>query len=385
MTPDVLARLAITMLSSMSPTRANWLLTGEEGMDPADVAVAAVDRLKKGLLPVGAQAPEGVGREMLLKWQEELRTQVLDETVAEHAELGIQMLSPADPRWPVADDPEPPALVFYAGDLDLLAHPVAVAVVGTRRCTAVGRTVAYNFGRDLALADVAVVSGLALGVDGAAHRGALDAAGPVIGVVASGIDVIYPGGNRHLWERVKEHGLLLGEAPAKTRPARWRFPARNRLIAGLARGVVVVESHRTGGALLTVDEAIERDRPVYAVPGSVLSAASEGTNALLVEGATPVGSAADVLYDLGVTGFVPEVSPTDEDLASGAAVDAPADLSDHDPDLISLILSEATAGAIHVDRLILMSTSPPGTVLAAVQALVAGGRLDLDGSTVSLR
>ncbi len=383
MTSDVLARLAIAKLELMSPSRANWLLTSGEGSDPADIAVSAVERLRRGQLPVGQEAPIGVGSDLIKKWQVELQKLDLDKVAAEHAELGIELLSPLDPRWPLADDPDPPVLLFYSGDIGLLEHPVAVAVVGTRRCTTVGRTVAYDLGRDFASADVAVVSGLALGVDGAAHRGALDAEGPAIGIVGSGIDVVYPGGNRELWHRVIDHGLLLSEAPAKARPKRWRFPARNRLIAGLSRGVVVVESHRTGGALLTVDEAVERGRPVYAVPGSVLSAASDGTNALLVEGATPVCSAADVLYDLGINGFVPHVSPTRSDGEPGEVPDT--GVQGHDPDLISLILAEVAAGPIHVDRLVLASTSRPADVLAAVQALVAAGRLDLDGSTVSLR
>lgn len=381
MTPDVIARFVIAQLKSMSPSRANWLLSSGEGTDPAEAAASAVAQLRKGQLPVGRRAPIGVDRDLVEKWRLGLQKINVEERLAEHAELGIELLSPLDPRWPLAEDPDPPILLFYAGDLGLLEHPVAVAVVGTRRCTTVGRTVAYDFGRDLADADVAVVSGLALGVDGAAHRGALDADGPVIGVVGSGIDVVYPGGNRALWHRVIEHGLLLSEAPAKARPKRWRFPARNRLIAGLSQGVVVVESHRAGGALLTVDEAVERGRPVYAVPGSVLSAASDGTNALLVEGATPVCAAADVLYDLGIQGFVPEVAATDADLA-----DLPVDRvgKEHDRDLISLIMREVAAGPIHVDRLVLASTSRPIEVLAAVQALAASGRLNLDGSTVSL-
>ena len=401
MNQDILARLAIADLESMSPSRANWLLTSGEGNDPAEIAASAVERLRRGQLPVGQYAPRGVNLDLVERWRNGLRKINVEQRAAEHAELGIELLSPLDPRWPLADDPDPPVLLFYAGDLGLLDHPVAVAVVGTRRCTTVGRTVAYDLGRDFAKADVAVVSGLALGVDGAAHRGALDAEGPVIGVVGSGIDVVYPGGNRELWQRVIEHGLLLSEAPAKARPKRWRFPARNRLIAGLSRGVVVVESHRTGGALLTVDEAVERGRPVYAVPGSVLSAASDGTNALLVEGATPACSAADVLYDLGITGFVPEVAPSDADLADQPRLSASAEpeantkrgvgqtetflAKEHDPGLLELIMGEVAAGPIHVDRLVLASTSPPSEVMAAVQALAAAGRLDLDGSTVSLR
>ena len=209
MTPDVLARLAIAKLELMSPSRGNWLLTSGEGTDPADIAASAVERLRNGQLPTGQRAPTGVSPDVVAKWQRELQKLNVEKLAEEHAELGIELLSPLDPRWPLADDPDPPVLLFYTGDLSLLEHPVAVAVVGTRRCTTVGRTVAYDLGRDFARADIAVVSGLALGVDGAAHRGALDAEGPVVGIVGSGIDVVYPGGNRELWHRVAELAVVV--------------------------------------------------------------------------------------------------------------------------------------------------------------------------------
>lgn len=391
-TPDVLARLAIANLDNMSPARARWLLADDPDLKPEEVAVVAVDRLRKGQMPIKGRAPKGVNRDLVAAWQRELATQPVERLVADHDERGINLLSPLDARWPLTEDSDPPILVFYAGDLQLLHHPVSVAVVGTRRCTSVGRTVAYDFGRDLAAARVAVVSGLALGVDGAAHRGALDADGPVIGVVGSGIDVVYPGGNRQLWERVKAHGLLLSESPAKARPTRWRFPARNRLIAGLSQGVVVVESHRSGGALLTVDEAADRGRPVYAVPGSVLSPSSEGTNGLLVDGAIPVRSAADVLMDLGVSGAPspstePAGGPAPDSVVVQLRFDDPADSGDGTTardGLETLILAEVAVGPAHIDRLVLASSEPPAAVLAAVSALVRAGRVELDGSTVVL-
>src|SRR5690606_34951366 len=181
-----------------------------------------------------------------------------------------------------------------------------VAIVGTRRCTGSGAGVARDLGRELAAAGVAVVSGLAAGIDGAAHRGVLDAlpehsdaVGPV-GVVGCGHDIVYPARHRGLWEAVGEHGLLLSEAPLGCRPAAWRFPARNRVIAALAQVVVVVESHSRGGSLHTVTEAARRDVDVMVVPGSVRNPASEGVNQLLAEGCPPVRDAADVLVALGL-------------------------------------------------------------------------------------
>ena len=218
-------------------------------------------------------------------------------------ELGVQVTWRGSPSYPalLAADVEPPAVVFHQGDLAVIAGP-RVAIVGTRRCSATGRGVAFELGRDLAAAGVAIVSGLAAGIDGAAHRGALAAgAAPPIGVVACGHDVVYPPHQHELWLAVASAGVLLSEAPPGTRPERWRFPARNRIIAALADVVVVVESHVRGGSLHTVDEANRRGRDVFAVPGSVRNAAAAGTNALLAEGRAPACSADDVLValDLG--------------------------------------------------------------------------------------
>ena len=205
----------------------------------------------------------------------------------------------------LVDDPDPPAVLFAQGSLEALDGP-CVAVVGTRRCTGTGGGMARELGRELAAAGVRVVSGLALGIDGAAHRGALDAltghpgAAPPIGVVGSGLDVPYPSRHRDLWAAVAGSGVLLSEAPLGLRPAAWRFPARNRLIAALAHVVVVVESHAVGGSLHTVHEAIQRDVEVMAVPGSVRNPAAAGTNQLLAEGATPVRDVEDVLMALGL-------------------------------------------------------------------------------------
>ncbi len=228
--------------------------------------------------------------------------------LAEHQAQGVMVVLRDDPSYPAAlvDDIEPPAVLFVRGQVEDLERPRA-AIVGTRRCTGAGAGVARELGRDLASSGVGVVSGLALGIDGAAHRGVLDAqaaladAGPPIGVVGSGLDVIYPTRHRALWTAVGESGVLLSETPLGVRPAAWRFPARNRVIAALADVVVVVESHAAGGSLHTVTEAERRDVPVLAVPGSVRSPASAGTNQLLAEGCHPARDADDVLIALGLT------------------------------------------------------------------------------------
>ena len=227
---------------------------------------------------------------------------------ARHTAAGVAVLLRDDHEYPpsLLEDQAPPPVLFARGHLSLLERP-RVAIVGTRRCTGAGAGIARELGRDLSVAGIAVVSGLALGIDGAAHRGVLDAdhgghpgwAGPV-GVVGCGHDHPYPARHRELWERVGERGLLLGAAPLGVRPAAWRFPARNRIIAALADVVVVVESHAGGGSLLTVREAMARDVDVMAVPGSVRSPAAAGTNQLLADGCHPVRDVDDVLVALGM-------------------------------------------------------------------------------------
>jgi DNA processing protein len=231
-------------------------------------------------------------------WQRHVTARV---GVALHGRLGYP---PA-----LQTDHDPPPIVFSRGDPDVLNRP-RVAIIGTRRCSRYGHDVAFELGRDLAASGVVVVSGLALGIDGAAHHGAIAADGaPPAGVVGSGLDVVYPRANARLWSAVEERGVLLSEAPLGARPQRWRFPARNRIIAALADVVVVVESHAAGGSLLTVGEAVARDRPVMAVPGPVRSSASHGTNALLADGAAPARDADDILTALGLLAETDRTTP----------------------------------------------------------------------------
>lgn len=220
-----------------------------------------------------------------------------------HRAAGVAVLLQDDPAYPelLRDDPAPPAVLFAQGSLAALDHPRA-GIVGTRRCSGTGAAVARDLGRALAGAGVAVVSGLALGIDGAAHAGALadEGGGPPVAVIGCGHDRPYPPRHRALWGQVRERGVLLGECPLGTRPATWRFPSRNRLIAGLSEVLVVVESHARGGSLLTVQDAIDRGVQVMAVPGSVRSPAASGTNQLLADGCHPVRDVDDVLVALGM-------------------------------------------------------------------------------------
>ncbi|MDQ6796870.1 MAG: DNA-protecting protein DprA [Actinomycetota bacterium] len=230
-----------------------------------------------------------------------------------HRRAGVEVLLRGGNGYPkvLADDHEAPAVLFARGRPSTL-DARRVAIIGTRTCSRYGSGVARELGRDLASAGVAVVSGLALGVDGAAHAGSLDAdVAPPIAVVGSGLDVVYPRAHDHLWAEVGARGLLLSEAPLGARPEPWRFPVRNRVIAALSEVVVVVESHARGGSLHTVDAAMARDRTVMAVPGSVRSAASALPNALLADGCAPVRDALDVLVALGLSSVQPSGEQVD--------------------------------------------------------------------------
>jgi DNA processing protein len=204
---------------------------------------------------------------------------------------------------------DPPAGLFVRGaaGLELLAAP-AVAVVGARACSGYGTEVARRLGRELASAGLVVVSGLARGVDARAHEGALEAGGATVAVLGCGVDRDYPAANRGLAARIAETGLLVSEYGPGVEPAPWRFPARNRIVSGLALATVVVEARERSGALITADFALEEGREVFAVPGEITSSLSAGTNALLRAGATPLCAVGDVLEALGLEAARPRGS-----------------------------------------------------------------------------
>src|SRR4051812_16629044 len=281
------------------------------------------------------------------------------------AEVGVAALGSAAYPSCIANDIDPPGVLFLRGDPSVVSGP-RVAIVGTRRCTSYGADIAFDLGHELAAAGVAIVSGLALGIDGAAHAGALAASGASpIAVVGSGLDVVYPRRHRALWREVERRGVVLSEAPLGAPPERWRFPARNRLLAAIADVVVVVESHEAGGSLLTVTEAQRRDRTVMAVPGSVRSSASAGTNRLLADGCEPACDASDVLLALGLSPALARSSRDDR---------VPPEDGDR-PVLDALGWQPAS-----FDQLVERTGLGLGPLSLALSRLEAGGRLARQGT-----
>lgn len=293
---DHLAVVRLLRLSALGPRRLLWLMQRDR---PIDVMSSILAR--RVARPFD---------EFVSTWRSELERDLRERSdaniVEELADTHVVLFGDAAYPERLGHDVDPPPVLFVRGDVRRLGR-IGVAVVGTRHATEYGRSVASALGRDLTASGVDVVSGLALGVDAAAHRGALaarqegsESCGVPVGVVASGLDVVYPRANGGLWKAVADHGLVIGESPPGTSPDRFRFPLRNRIIAGLAHVVVVVESRTSGGSMITVDEALKRDVPVMAVPGATTTRASDGTNQLLRDGALVATSADDVLAVLGL-------------------------------------------------------------------------------------
>lgn len=214
-------------------------------------------------------------------------------------QMGAQLIPIDDERYPprLREIFDPPILLFALGRVELL-HSIMVAIVGSRVATTYGTTVARRLGRDLALAGVTVVSGMARGIDTAAHEGALEA-GATAAVFGCGLDVIYPAENRKLADRIAQQGLIITEFPFGSPAHPQNFPIRNRMVSGLSEGVVVVEGRQYSGSLITARLALDQNREVFAVPGNITNALSFGPNLLLKQGAQLVQSADDILDGLG--------------------------------------------------------------------------------------
>ncbi|MFH1003704.1 MAG: DNA-processing protein DprA [Chloroflexota bacterium] len=224
---------------------------------------------------------------------------------AEMAKLGsyhVTVLSCRDPGYParLKEIYDYPPVLYLRGEL-LPGDEWCLAVVGTRRATVYGRQVTEEITAGLARSKITVVSGLAKGIDTVANGSALEAGGRSLAVFACGLDIVYPGENADLARRIMERGALISEYPLGTRPRAENFPRRNRILSGLSLGVLVVEAGETSGAMITAHLAVEQNREVFAVPGSILSAASRGTNHLIQEGAKLVRDYGDILEELNLT------------------------------------------------------------------------------------
>lgn len=293
------AAAALVNIRSMTPARLRALLTAWP--DPRE-AVAAIARRDRRAVEV-LRSLQHQGRTdieaLVAHWSRRLD---LDRVARVLARRGTHVLLATEPEYPFADPvPSRPAVLLAEGRrLDAFDAP-RVAIVGTRAASPHGLHDAFELGAFLARSGCTIVSGMAIGVDAAAHEGALDAGGRVVGVIATGLDIVYPRRHHVLFERAKAHGCLVTESAFATLPEPGRFPVRNRIIAGVADAVVVVEATIKGGARITAERAFEYGRPVLVMPGSRRNAAAAGCNALLADGAHPLLDPSDVLVALGMT------------------------------------------------------------------------------------
>lgn len=297
---------------------------------------------------------------------------------------GIGILTFGDSGYPerLRQIYSPPCVLYYRGRVECLADMPAIAMVGTRRITPYGMEAATKLAMGLASHGALVVSGLAVGVDTAAHKGALKASGMTAAVIGCGPDIDYPASNRELRRLIEAHGVVVSEYPPGVRPSAFTFPIRNRIIAGLSLGTVVVEAGARSGSLITSGLAAEMGRDVFAVPGSIFSPMSEGTNRLLRDGAKPVACAADILDEY--TGLFPLLAAgnVSEQLSFGMAATAaqaapspaaPAPARAKKPQGLTPVQSQVLcmlgAEPEHVDSLALRANLEPRAVLGALTAL----------------
>jgi DNA processing protein len=289
--------------------------------------------------------------------------------IAGLAKLGGRVIASCEPDFPRglrAAEPAPPIL-SVVGHATLLDREM-VGIVGARNASALGRKLAGTLARDLAQAGLVVVSGLARGIDAAAHEGAL--AGGTCAVVAGGVDIVYPPENAQLHERIRAEGCIVSEMPLGQAPQARHFPRRNRIISGLARGIVVVEAAEGSGSLITANYALEQGREIFAVPGSPLDPRARGTNRLIRDGATLTESAADVLAGLRpILGH--DFQEPERDGPS-----SPEQSSEADADRIRSLVEEALSPApVEVDELVRICRAPAAVVAIILLELELAGRI----------
>lgn len=285
---DVLPWLRLTLVPGVTPSVQRQLLGAFGG--PQAVLEAPEAALASVAGPAAVQAlahgPLPALLERTLRWLE----------VRDH-----HLIALGDPRYPQAllTIPDPPTVIYAKGRPELLNAP-ALAIVGSRNASAQGERDANAFATALSSAGLCIVSGMALGIDAAAHRGGLAGSGSSIAVLGTGADSVYPSRNLELAHSLAASGCLISEFALGTQPASGNFPRRNRLISGLARGVLVVEAGKPSGTLITARLALEQDRDVFAIPGSIHSPLSRGCNDLIKQGAKLVEDADDILAELGL-------------------------------------------------------------------------------------
>ena len=285
----------------------------------------------------------------------------LDAEMAKIERLGAGLVTLADQRYPslLSQLPDAPTILYVRGTLTP-EDKRALSIVGTRKATSYGRDVAYDLAKQLAQNGITVISGLAHGIDTAAHRGAIDGGGRTIAVMGCGIDRVYPTDNRELALEITHQGAIMSEFPLGTPPEGRNFPRRNRVISGMALGVLVVEADLGSGALITVEAALDQGREVFAVPGNIYNHSSRGTNRLIQDGAKLVMSVNDILDELDIKYQTVQTQTIAEHIV-------PANETEE------RLLEHLTADPLHVDDIARLCGLPIATVTSTLTVLELKG------------
>ena len=288
--------------------------------------------------------------------------------IEELVRLGGEALTLANERYPklLRETYDPPIVIYCLGDVASAFSQPAIAIVGSRRCSTYGRNVAEKLSRDLAERGVTIVSGLARGIDSAAHRGALDGRGLTVGVMGTGLDAVYPKENRKLAARIAEQGVLVTEFALATPPVSQNFPFRNRVISGLTLGVMVVEGAERSGSLITARLAYEQGRDVFAVPGNITSAKSFGPNYLIQDGAKLVQTWRDVIEELPLEMKAAILSAERGEQTIKQANFDGVDLADSERKVLKML---NTDDPVHIDQLISKAGLTSGELMNALLKL----------------
>jgi DNA processing protein len=371
---DHLMAASLTALPKIGPKR---LLTLLKYHDPKTAWAVVQGRAKPHEVVAALMHESGLGA----MWRANATRDLQEQILARCKKASIHVVLHGESNYPscLKNDFAPPAVLFYLGDLSAL-NARRVGMVGTRSATASGRYFASHLAFELTQNGISVVSGLARGIDAWSHRGALRALEkkhsdeksksktfsdlvPPIGVVASGLDYVYPKENGELWRQVAQTGVLLSESSPGAPPEAFRFPLRNRILAAISEVLVVVESRDKGGSMITVDEAQKRDITVLAVPGSPRNIASVGTNSLVQQGCIPVVGVDDVLVALGL----------DNRRANTAAFDPRPRLSEQDAHLVAVMVG----APFSLDEFVIRTGVP------LLEAAISLGRLEALGWVVN--
>jgi DNA processing protein len=347
---DLIDAVRLSLVSGVGPILRKRLI--ERFGSPAAVL---------GARPSDLREVEGVGPKLTERIAAACEEIDAEGEIALCRERGITILIESDPQYPrpLREIPDPPGLLFIRGTMKP-EDSLAVGIVGTRHATPYGLRQAERLAASLSRAGLTIISGLARGVDAAAHRAVLEAGGRTFGVLASGVLNIYPPEHDTLADAVAAQGALISEQPCHSAPLSGTFPQRNRLISGLSLGVIVIEAAERSGALITARHAMEQGRDVYAVPGSIESRASRGCHQLIRDGATLIESADDVLDQLG-----PLVEAVGRD--DGRTVHHPAELllNETEQQVLDAVRCEATS----IDDLVVRSGLPVQQVLSTISVL----------------